>query len=286
MRRIKILSLLFWVIFFNQSSAAQEPRPDDRGYIVSVGDTVDDFQIRLLDGHCQMLADLKAKVIVLNFFASWCVVCQKEIPHIEQEIWQPLKDDGLIVLGVNYKEEESTVEKFIDKMNMTYPIVLDKNGKIFNKFARGGVTRNIVLDKNLNIIFLTRLFDPEEFQQMKNVIIQHLDSTKVSDKTERGKQMKKTILKDFANTDNKIELIYKGKHQIHLEGKILSADKKNLEIGITLFEEDIVSHKYEKKTRTFHIKYRHYEGPRIAILPMTKFTVAKDVQQIIVSDVE
>ena len=53
---------------------------------------------------------------------------------------------------------------------MTYPVALDTDGKIFEIFARGGVTRNIILDENFNIIFLTRLFDKEEFDQMKKVI--------------------------------------------------------------------------------------------------------------------
>ena len=53
---------------------------------------------------------------------------------------------------------------------MTYPVALDKEGKIFEIFVRGGVTRNIILDENFNIIFLTRLFDKEEFDQMKKVV--------------------------------------------------------------------------------------------------------------------
>jgi hypothetical protein len=55
-------------------------------------------------------------------------------------------------------------------MGMTYPVALDKEGKIFEIFVRGGVTRNIILDENFNIIFLTRLFDKEEFDQMKKVV--------------------------------------------------------------------------------------------------------------------
>ena len=71
---------------------------------------------------------------------------------------------------MNYKEKLQIAKKAVKEMGMTYPVALDSDGKIFNIFARGGVTRNIILDSNLNIIFLTRLFDREEFGQMKSVI--------------------------------------------------------------------------------------------------------------------
>lgn len=102
-------------------------------------------------------------------------MCRKEVPFIEKEIWQPLKDQGLTIVGVNYKEKAKVAEKAAKEMGMTYPVALDGEGRIFEKFARGGVTRNIILDENLNIIFLTRLFDKEEFEQMKSVIKRQLN---------------------------------------------------------------------------------------------------------------
>ena len=73
-------------------------------------------------------------------------------------------------MGVDFKEKLGTVQKFVNEMNITYPVALDTAGTIFDRFARGGVTRNVVLDENLNIIFLTRFFNAEEFNAMINRI--------------------------------------------------------------------------------------------------------------------
>jgi|GEM_PF-214686 len=289
MFKIRFLLIIFLSIFWILNCVAQEPQPDERGYIVKVGDTIDDFKVTLLNGISRNLSEFHAPVIVLNFFASWCVVCQKEIPHIEKEIWQPLKDNGVIVLGVGYREEPDTVKKFIEEMNISYPVALDQEGEIFNRFARGGVTRNIVLDQNSKIIYLTRLFDLNEFEGMKNTIRQALgieqDSLQTAKKKEKA--MEQIFLKDIAEAGKKIALKYQGDHKVHLEGAI---QKKRwwgkLDIGISLFKEDIVSRQYDEQTKTLRIGYKHYGGVRIAILPMTTIKVPADIEQVVIFDVE
>jgi len=65
--------------------------PDDRGYIVKVGDAAPDFSMKLTDGKTVRISELKGKVIMLQFTASWCSVCRKEMPFIESDIWQKHK---------------------------------------------------------------------------------------------------------------------------------------------------------------------------------------------------
>jgi peroxiredoxin len=289
MFKVKSLFISILLILWNVNCVGQELQPDERGYIVKVGDKIDDFKVTLLNGTSKKLSEFKSTVIVLNFFASGCVVCQEEIPHIETEIWQAMKDNGLTVLGVDYKEKPDTVRKFVEEMKITYPVVLDEDGAIFTRFARGGVTRNIVLDQHLNIIYLTRLFDLNEFEGMKNTIRKTLglkpDSVESMEK--EGGAMEQIFLKDMANTGKNILLQYQGKHKVHLEGRI---KKKRwwgkLEIEVSLFEEDIVSSKYDKTTKTLRIGYKHYDGIRIAILPMTPFKVPKDIEQVFIYDVK
>lgn len=289
MLKFRFLNIFILIFLWNLSCFGQEPQPDERGYIVKVGDSIDDFKVTLLDGTSKKLSEFRTKVIVLNFFASWCVVCPKEISHIENEVWQPMKDQGLIILGVDYKEKPDTVKKFVDELNINYPVALDETGEIFNRFARGGVTRNVVLDQNLKILYLTRLFDLNEFEGMKNIIRQTLglkqDYFITSLKEE--KTMEQIILKDMAETGKKITVHYQGEHKVHFEGNIKKKRWWNkLEIEVSLFKEDIISSEYDKKTRTLRIGYKHYDGVRIAILPMTQFKVPKDIEQVLIYDIE
>ncbi|MDP6276579.1 MAG: TlpA disulfide reductase family protein [Candidatus Marinimicrobia bacterium] len=142
--------------------------PDERGYIVRVGDESPNFKMQLIDGTTISKKDLKGKVAVLQFTASWCSVCRKETPHLEKDVWQKYKNEDFILIGVDRDEPLDVVQKFTKEMKVTYPMALDPGANIFALFAdrEAGVTRNIVLDKNGKIVFLTRLFEEKEFKAM------------------------------------------------------------------------------------------------------------------------
>lgn len=151
----------------------QQKIPSDYGYIVKTGQQMPDITLQLTDGSTITTADLKGKVVMLQFTASWCGVCRKEMPHIENEIWQKHKDnDDFALIGIDLKESLETVKKFAADMKITYPLALDPNGEVFYTFAaRGaGVTRNVIVDRTGKIIYMTRLFKKEEFEEMKKVI--------------------------------------------------------------------------------------------------------------------
>ncbi len=146
---------------------------DERGYIVKVGDMVPQFDLHLLDGTKVPVSSLKGKVVMLQFTASWCGVCRKEMPFIEKDIWLKLKENPDFALyGIDLKEDAETTAKFAEMIPVTYPITLDLEGKTFELFcAKGaGVTRNIILDREGRIIMLTRLFDEAEFNSMVETI--------------------------------------------------------------------------------------------------------------------
>ena len=151
---------------------------DNRGYIVEVGDKAPAFIAKTIEDDLFNLSENRGKVIMLQFTASWCSVCMKEMPFIEKEIWQKHKDNSDFVLLALAKDDErrrqgeKEIQLMIDRTDITYPIGTDYNSKIFNLFAekKAGVTRNIIIDQNGKIVFLTRLFDYDEFDEMKNVI--------------------------------------------------------------------------------------------------------------------
>ena len=153
--------------------------PADYRYIVKIGQQIPDFSMELTNGKTVKIADLKGKVVMIQFTASWCGVCRKEMPHIEADIWKKYKDNPNFALyGIDLDETKEVVEKFAKQIPVTYPLALDPKGGIFYQFAEkgAGVTRNVIVDKTGKIVFMTRLYKEEEFQEMKKVIADLLKS--------------------------------------------------------------------------------------------------------------
>ena len=165
---------------------ASQPVPDAAGYIVKVGDTAPDFEMKLTDGRKVKLSELKGKVVMLQFTASWCGVCRKEMPFIEKDIWQKHKDNASFALyGIDRDEPLERVKAFAKQTGdrdeplervkafakqtgVTYPLGLDPGADIFAKYAErnAGITRNVLIDKEGKIVMMTRLYNEEEFASL------------------------------------------------------------------------------------------------------------------------
>lgn len=161
-----LLGCLFTV---TPSCAQQAAKADKYGYIVKVGDMAPDFEMTLLDGSKVKLSSLRGKVVMLQFTASWCGVCRKEMPFIEKDIWQKHKDNKLFALfGIDRDEPKAKVETFVKQTKVTYPLGLDPGADIFAKYAErnAGITRNVLIGKDGKIVMMTRLYNEEEFSAL------------------------------------------------------------------------------------------------------------------------
>ena len=158
---------LFFTIFLSSIAFAQNT--DDRGYLVKVGDMAPDFSIKLIDGKLIKLSKLRGKIVMLQFTASWCGVCRKEMPFIEKDIWKKHKSNpNFALIAIDRDEPLETVRKFAKSIPISYPIGLDPKADIFALYAQreAGITRNVIIDKSGKIILLTRLYTVEEFSRM------------------------------------------------------------------------------------------------------------------------
>lgn len=146
---------------------------DSTGYIVRVGETAPDFTITLIDGKQVSLSSLRGKVVMLQFTASWCGVCRKEMPFIEKDIWLKHKDNAdFALIGIDRDEPLDKVLAFAKSTGVTYPLGLDPGADIFAKYAlrESGITRNVLIDKEGKIVKLTRLYNEEEFASLVQMI--------------------------------------------------------------------------------------------------------------------
>ena len=164
-----------------EAAVANEPviveagthEPDSLGYIVRVGDVAPEMELELTDGQKVKLSALRGKVVMLQFTASWCGVCRKEMPFIESDIWQKHKDNaGFALIGIDRDEPVETVKAFAEKTGVTYPLALDPGADHFAKYAdrKAGITRNVLIDKDGKIVMLTRLYNEEEFASLCKMI--------------------------------------------------------------------------------------------------------------------
>ena len=171
-KKIQMKKLILFIAFILSISAFGQTK-DDRAYLVKVGDKAPDFSIKMTTGKIVKLSDLKGKVVMLQFTASWCSVCRKEMPFIERDIWQKHKNNkNFTLMAIDRDEPRETVVKFARSIPATYPFGLDSKANIFALFAarEAGITRNVIIDKTGKIVFLTRLYDVKEFNKMTKVI--------------------------------------------------------------------------------------------------------------------
>ena len=169
-KNIFIVLITIFIVTMATSTNAQDL--EGQGYIVKTGEVAPDFTVMLDNGTLWTLSEHRGEVIMLQFTASWCGVCRKEMPHIEKEIWQLHKDKPFTLIGVDIDEPMEKVIHFKEKMNISYPLALDPGSKVFQKYAEttAGVTRNVIINTQGEIVYLTRLFDMKEFSAMKEII--------------------------------------------------------------------------------------------------------------------
>ena len=130
------LGLLALVIYAFLSSRGGRPQP---------GDPAPSFSLALLDGSEVSLNDLRGQVVVLNFWASWCLPCRQEAPEL-QRAWEMYEDRGVIFLGVTFKDAEDVSRDFIQEFGLTYPNGIDLKGRISRSYGVIAVPETFIID--------------------------------------------------------------------------------------------------------------------------------------------
>jgi len=139
---ILIIAVIFFLLYLKSSD--QSLREENVG--TKLGQYAPDFETEYLNGDKFVLYELRGKPVILNFWATWCPPCIKEMP-VFQKLYEENKGE-LIVIGVNLQEDKETIEKFIKKINVTFPIILDKDGKIEQKYNVILKPSTYFIDKN------------------------------------------------------------------------------------------------------------------------------------------
>lgn len=105
-----------------------------------------DFTLSDLQGKTWHLRDLHGKVVLVNFWATWCPPCRKEMPDLEA-LYEKFKDQGFVVLSIS-DEESAKVAPFIAERKISYPVLLDPGRKVNDAFIVEGIPKSFVYDRN------------------------------------------------------------------------------------------------------------------------------------------
>lgn len=110
-----------------------------------------DFTAQLLNGETFQLSDQKGKVVLLNIWAEWCSPCHDETPEFV-DLYNKYKEQGLVILGISIDERgKSVVQPFVEKYNVTYPMIID-DGSIMDKYGPTmGIPTSYIIDKKGNL---------------------------------------------------------------------------------------------------------------------------------------
>jgi len=113
----------------------------------AVGNTATDFSLPDLDGRQVRLSDYRGKMVLLNFWATWCKPCTTEMPAM-QAAYDKLRQQGLIVLAVNELEDTAKVRQHIEAYGHTFPVLMDRNNKVANMFGVFGLPVTVFIDQH------------------------------------------------------------------------------------------------------------------------------------------
>lgn len=110
-----------------------------------------DFTLTTLDGQDVRLSDLRGQVVVINFWASWCVPCRDEAPAL-QAVWERYRDRGVVLLGVAWTDTERNARAFIDEFSQNYPNGLDLGTRIGELYGITGVPETFIIDQQGQVV--------------------------------------------------------------------------------------------------------------------------------------
>lgn len=144
--------------------------------LVGAGETAPGFTVELTDGSRLSLEELRGKVVLLNFWATWCPPCRQELTRVQKEIIDRFAGKPFVFLPVSRGEKRETVEAFREKTGYTFPMGLDSARTVYDRYATDYIPRNFLIDKQGKVILATVGYDDEEFDALIRTIEKTLEN--------------------------------------------------------------------------------------------------------------
>ncbi len=164
-----VLSVVFSIFSLGISWAQSTPNVTTT--LVSMGMQMPGFTYEISKGKSGSSSDLKGKVVLLNFFATWCGPCRTELPKIEAEIWNKHHSNPkFLMLTFGREHTWKEVDNFKADNKFTFPFYPDPKRGVYGKFAKQTIPRSFLMDEEGKIIYLSEGFEEAHFNELVKLI--------------------------------------------------------------------------------------------------------------------
>ena len=114
-----------------------------------------DFTLRQIDGPNLRLGEQRGRVVLVNFWATWCGPCRVELPHLSR-LHDKYRSSGLLLLGVNIDEDPTVAKALVSKMGLTFPVLLDSKKEVVGNYDLNAMPATVLIDRDGRVRHLHR----------------------------------------------------------------------------------------------------------------------------------
>lgn len=138
--------------------------------LVRAGEKAPEFTVTMFDGSEVSLAQLSGKVVLLNFWATWCPPCREELTHVQKEIIDRFAGRAFVFLPVSRGESRQEVASFREKNGYGFPMGIDSTRAVYDRFASNYIPRNFLIGPDGRVIMSSVGYDAKEFEALIQAI--------------------------------------------------------------------------------------------------------------------
>lgn len=153
-----------------EEETAQEEAAADDSLVAKVDQQAPEFTVEMLAGAPLSLESLRGKVVLLNFWATWCPPCQKELTRVQADLIDRFEGRDFVFLPISRGEERATVAEFLTKKGYTFNVGLDTDESIYKLYASNYIPRNFLINRHGVIVETTLGYEPAEFDSLLKLI--------------------------------------------------------------------------------------------------------------------
>jgi len=170
-----------WILVLVLAGCSQEVElTPEETVLLAVGDSAPGFELTILNGETFNLEAQRGKVVLINFFATWCPPCREELPYLEKEVWRRFDRDRFAVLVIGREENDEIIAPFVEKHGYTIPFAGDPEMVAYSQYASRFIPRNFVIGPDGTILFQSQGYERHDFEKMVEIIEQAVDAIDVT----------------------------------------------------------------------------------------------------------